>query len=78
MEMPGTVDENHQLQLDGVLPIAGPKRVRVLVLSPPEFPCIETVKFTAGDSAVIKQVTSSVICLWARPQRPFLKIFCLI
>jgi hypothetical protein len=34
IEMTGTVDENHQLQLDGVLPIAGPKRVRVIVLSP--------------------------------------------
>jgi hypothetical protein len=34
IEMAGTVDENHQLQLDGVLPIEGPKRVRVIVLSP--------------------------------------------
>ena len=34
IEMTGTVDENHQLKLDGVLPIAGPKRVRVIVLSP--------------------------------------------
>ena len=34
IEMTGTVDENHQLQLDGTLPIAGPKRVRVIVLSP--------------------------------------------
>jgi hypothetical protein len=34
IEMTGTVDENHQLQLDGKLPIAGPKRVRVIVLSP--------------------------------------------
>jgi len=34
IEMAGTVDENHQLQLDGVLPITGPKRVRVIVLSP--------------------------------------------
>jgi len=34
IEMTGTIDENHQLQLDGVLPIAGPKRVRVIVLSP--------------------------------------------
>jgi hypothetical protein len=34
IEMTGTVDENHHLQLDGVLPIAGPKRVRVIVLSP--------------------------------------------
>ena len=34
IEMTGTVDENHQLQLDGKLPIMGPKRVRVIVLSP--------------------------------------------
>lgn len=34
VEMTGTVDENHQLKLDGVLPFAEPKRVRVIVLSP--------------------------------------------
>ena len=34
IEMTGTVDENHQLRLDGVLPFAGPQRVRVIVLSP--------------------------------------------
>ncbi|MEW5828847.1 MAG: hypothetical protein AB1846_08160 [Chloroflexota bacterium] len=34
IEMTGTIDENHQLKLDGVLPIAGPRRVRVIVLSP--------------------------------------------
>ena len=34
IEMTGTVDENHQLKLDGPLPITGPKRVRVIVLSP--------------------------------------------
>ena len=34
IEMTGTVDENHQLKLDGTLPITGPKRVRVIVLSP--------------------------------------------
>ena len=33
VEMTGTVDENYHLQLDGALPFAGPKRVRVLVLS---------------------------------------------
>jgi len=33
IEMTGMVDENHQLHLDGVLPFAGPKRVRVIVLS---------------------------------------------
>jgi len=35
IEMTGTVDKNHQLQLDGTLPFAGPKRVRVIVLSSP-------------------------------------------
>ena len=34
IEMTGTVDENSQLILDGTLPISGPKRVRVLVLTP--------------------------------------------
>lgn len=33
IEMTGTVDENHQLRLDSLLPFAGPKRVRVIVLS---------------------------------------------
>lgn len=32
IELSGTVDENQQLQLDTVLPIQGPKRVRVIVL----------------------------------------------
>ena len=36
IEMTGVVDENHRLKLDGVLPIVGPKRVRVIVLSPVE------------------------------------------
>ena len=34
VEMTGTVDEHHLLRLDGVLPIRGPMRVRVLVLYP--------------------------------------------
>lgn len=33
VEMTGTVDEHSQLILDGSLPFAGPKRVRVIVLS---------------------------------------------
>jgi len=33
IEMTGTVDEHSQLKLDGSLPFAGPKRVRVIVLS---------------------------------------------
>jgi hypothetical protein len=31
IEMTGTVDENRQLKLDGELPFAGPKRVRVFI-----------------------------------------------
>ena len=34
IEMTGTIDEKHQLQLDGLLPIPGPMRVRVIVLYP--------------------------------------------
>jgi hypothetical protein len=34
IEMTGTVDEHHQLRLDGVLPIPSPTRVRVIVLYP--------------------------------------------
>ena len=34
IEMTGTVDEHHQLQLDDALPIPGPRRVRVIVLYP--------------------------------------------
>ena len=34
IEMTGTVDERRQLKLDGVLPFAGPVRVRVIVLAP--------------------------------------------
>jgi len=32
IELTGTVDERHELQLDDILPIQGPKRVRVIVL----------------------------------------------
>jgi len=34
IEMTGTIDEHHQLRLDGTLPVPGPMRVRVLVLYP--------------------------------------------
>jgi hypothetical protein len=34
VEMTGTVDEHHQLQLDRTLPLSGPLRVRVIVLYP--------------------------------------------
>jgi hypothetical protein len=35
IELTGTVDERRQLQLDDLLPIPGPKRVRVIVLYSP-------------------------------------------
>jgi hypothetical protein len=35
IEVTGTVDERRQLQLDDLLPIPGPKRVRVIVLYSP-------------------------------------------
>jgi hypothetical protein len=34
IEMTGRIDENRQLQLDGLLPVSGPMRVRVIVLYP--------------------------------------------
>jgi len=34
VEMTGLVDENYQLHLDKVLPVAGPVKVRVIVLYP--------------------------------------------
>jgi hypothetical protein len=34
IEMTGSIDENRQLQLDGLLPVSGPMRVRVIVLYP--------------------------------------------
>ena len=36
IEVTGTIDERQQLQLDTLLPIRGPKRVRVIVLYPTE------------------------------------------
>lgn len=35
IEMTGTVNDKNQLQLDDALPITGPRRVRVIVLYPP-------------------------------------------
>jgi len=35
IELTGTVNEHQQLQLDDILPIPGPKRVRVIVLYSP-------------------------------------------
>jgi hypothetical protein len=56
IEMTGTVDENRQLKLDGELPFAGPKRVRVIVLSPitentDEFNEVEWLKASMSNSA---------------------------
>ena len=34
IETMGTIDEHHQLQLDSLLPITGPRRVRIIVLYP--------------------------------------------
>jgi hypothetical protein len=34
IETTGMIDENRQLQIDGIMPISGPMRVRVLVLYP--------------------------------------------
>jgi hypothetical protein len=36
IETMGTIDEHGRLRLDGELPVSGPKRVRVLVLYPPD------------------------------------------
>ncbi len=35
IEVTGTIDQNRQLRLDDPLPIAGPKRVRVILLYSP-------------------------------------------
>ncbi len=34
IETTATIDENHQIRLDSPLPVAGPLRVRVIVLYP--------------------------------------------
>jgi hypothetical protein len=34
IELTGTIDEQHRLQLDSALPVTGPIRVRVIVLYP--------------------------------------------
>ena len=34
IEMTGTIDEHHELKLDGALPLTGPLRVKVIVLYP--------------------------------------------
>jgi len=50
IEMTGTVDEHSQLELDGSLPIVGPKRVRVIVLSLREDEIDETAWLRAASS----------------------------
>jgi len=49
IEITGTVDEQHRLQLDGVLPISGPRRVRVIVLYPLSEEWDETEWLQAAD-----------------------------
>ena len=34
IETSGTIDEEHRLHLDGPVPVAGPSRVRVIILVP--------------------------------------------
>jgi hypothetical protein len=41
IELSGTVNELHQLQLDGVIPISGPKKVRIIVLYSSDDGCEE-------------------------------------
>jgi hypothetical protein len=42
IETTGTIDIQHQLVLDGALPIAGPTRVRVIILLPEDSDISET------------------------------------
>ena len=42
IETTGTIDAQHHLVLDGVLPITGPTRVRVIILVPEETDINET------------------------------------
>lgn len=53
IETTGTIDEHHQLHLDGKLPIHGPKRVKVIVLSPTdaEWDEMEWLQAAAHDAA---------------------------
>jgi hypothetical protein len=50
IELTGTVDEHHRLQLDSALPVAGPRRVRVIVLYPLEDTWNETEWLRAAAS----------------------------
>lgn len=51
IETTGTVDEEHQLHLDKPLPIAGPTRVRVIVMYPTEPGDIEESEWLAAGSS---------------------------
>ncbi len=52
IEMTGIVDENHHLLLDEMLPITGPKRVRVLVMyQSDEIDEVEWLQFAARNPA---------------------------
>ncbi|HUV83431.1 MAG TPA: hypothetical protein VMW53_10210 [archaeon] len=42
IETTGTIDAQHHLVLDGVLPITGPTRVRVIIMVPEESDINET------------------------------------
>ncbi|PWR71701.1 vWA domain-containing protein [Methanospirillum lacunae] len=48
IELRGTVNERHQLQLDDIIPISGPKRVRVIVLYSSDNECDEHEWLQAG------------------------------
>lgn len=57
IETTGTVDEQRQLHLDGDLPVAGPRRVRVIVLySPDEDPDELTWLGAAARSSVFSSL----------------------
>ncbi|MBI1744023.1 hypothetical protein HYR54_13290 [Candidatus Acetothermia bacterium] len=47
IEITGTVNEEHQLQLDEPLPVAGPSRVRVIILIPEDEEITEAAWFKA-------------------------------
>jgi hypothetical protein len=53
VELTGTIDEHHQLRLDSLPPVAGPMRVRVLVLYPvdDEWDEAEWLRYAAGSPA---------------------------
>ena len=50
IELTGTIDEQHRLQLDGTLPVSGPVKVRVIVLYPPNCVSDETEWLRAAAS----------------------------